>query len=332
MNDMADPTCRRNSWLAALIAGLLVAAMLAFVGHHGAIKSLFIGALACVLLGFFLVWAFCSGDVQEVAELAAPARPEPAPAPAAETPKPAPAAQAEQAAATATASAAPVLAKAPEPAPAAQAEQAAATATASAAPVLAKAPEPAPAAQAEQAAATATASAAPVLAKAPEPAPEPEPAAEKPAAKPAPATKPTAKAKSAPAKKPAAKKAAPKAGAKAVPNDRPGLGLNAALAKSKEPVSKAGPELLSAPRGGKADDLKQIKGIGPKLEGLLNSVGVWHFDQIASWKAKDIAFVDDKMEGFKGRITRDEWVKQARVLARGGTTEFSARVSRGDVY
>jgi len=278
MNDMADPTCRRNSWLAALIAGLLVAAMLAFVGHHGAIKSLFIGALACVLLGFFLVWAFCSGDVQEVAEPAAPARPEPAPAPAAETPKPAPAAQAEQAAATATASAAPVLAKAPEPAP------------------------------------------------------EPEPAAEKPAAKPAPATKPTAKAKSAPAKKPAAKKAAPKAGAKAVPNDRPGLGLNAALAKSKEPVSKAGPELLSAPRGGKADDLKQIKGIGPKLEGLLNSVGVWHFDQIASWKAKDIAFVDDKMEGFKGRITRDEWVKQARVLARGGTTEFSARVSRGDVY
>lgn len=282
MNDMADPTCRRNSWLAAVIAGLLVAAMLAFVGHHGAIKSLFIGALACVLLGFFLVWAFCSGDVREVAEPAAPARPEPAPAPAAETPKPAPAAQAEQAAATATASAAPVLAKAPEPAP------------------------------------------------------EPEPAAEKPAAKPAPANKPTAKAKSAPAKKPAAKKAAPKAGAKAgakaVPNDRPGLGLNAALAKSKEPVSKAGPELLSAPRGGKADDLKEIKGIGPKLEQLLNSVGVWHFDQIASWKAKDIAFVDDKMEGFKGRITRDEWVKQARVLARGGSTEFSARVSRGDVY
>lgn len=274
MNDMADPTCRRNSWLAAVIAGLLVAAMLAFVGHHGAIKSLFIGALVCVLLGFFLVWAFCSGDVQEVAEPAAPARPEPAPAPAAETPKPAPAAQAEQAAATATASAAPVLAKAPEP----------------------------------------------------------EPAAEKPAAKPAPANKPTAKAKSAPAKKPAAKKAAPKAGAKAVPNDRPGLGLNAALAKSKEPVSKAGPELLSAPRGGKADDLKEIKGIGPKLEQLLNSVGVWHFDQIASWKAKDIAFVDDKMEGFKGRITRDEWVKQARVLARGGSTEFSARVSRGDVY
>ena len=52
----------------------------------------------------------------------------------------------------------------------------------------------------------------------------------------------------------------------------------------------------------------------------------------SDWKAKDIAFVDDKMEGFKGRITRDEWVKQARVLAQGGSTEFSARVSKGDVY
>ena len=276
MKDTADPTCRRNSWLAALIVGLLVAAMLAFVGHHGAIKSLFIGALVCILLGLFLVWAFCSGGVDEMAAPAAPARPEPAPAPVPETPKPA---------------------------------------------------------QAEQAAATAATSAAPVMAKAPEPAPEPDPAAEKPAAKPAPATRPAAKAKAAPAKKPAAKKAAPKAAATApVANDRPGLALNAALAKSKEPVSKAGPELLSAPRGGKADDLKQIKGVGPKLEGLLNSVGVWHFDQIASWKAKDIAFVDDKMEGFKGRITRDEWVKQARVLARGGSTEFSARVSKGDVY
>ena len=293
MNDMADTTCRRNSWLAALIVGLLVAAMLALVGHHGAIKSLFIGALVCVLLGFFLVWAFCSGSTQGVAEPAAPARPEPAPAPA-------------------------PAAEAPKPAAAAQAGQGAATATATATPVMAKTPEPAS-----------------------EPAPAPEkPAAEKPApkktapAKPAPAAKPAAaRAKPAPAKKPAAKKAAPKAAATApVANDRPGLALNAALAKSKEPVSKAGPELLSAPRGGKADDLKEIKGVGPKLEGLLNSVGVWHFDQIASWKAKDIAFVDDKMEGFKGRITRDEWVKQARVLARGGSTEFSARVSKGDVY
>ena len=55
-------------------------------------------------------------------------------------------------------------------------------------------------------------------------------------------------------------------------------------------------------------------------------------DQIASWKARDIAFVDERMVGFHGRISRDEWVKQARILARGGATEFSARVKKGGVY
>lgn len=108
--------------------------------------------------------------------------------------------------------------------------------------------------------------------------------------------------------------------------------LDAALAKSKDAPANGVPELLDAPRGGKADDLKLIKGVGPKLEQLLNTVGVWHFDQIASWKAKNIAFVDEQMEGFKGRITRDEWVKQARVLAKGGETEFSKRAQTGDVY
>ena len=110
------------------------------------------------------------------------------------------------------------------------------------------------------------------------------------------------------------------------------FGLDAALAKSKDGAKPGEPEMLSAPRGGIADDLKFIKGIGPKLESLLNEVGVWHFDQIASWKAREIAFVDAKLVGFHGRITRDEWVKQARVLAAGGATEFSAKVKKGGVY
>ena len=66
-----------------------------------------------------------------------------------------------------------------------------------------------------------------------------------------------------------------------------------------------------------------------EAEKLLNSVGVWHFDQMASWKAKDIAFVDGKMEGFHGRITRDEWVKQAKILAKGGTVEDVERAIKG---
>lgn len=95
---------------------------------------------------------------------------------------------------------------------------------------------------------------------------------------------------------------------------RPVSGLDAALARAQRPREAAAPEFLSAPRGGKADDLKLIRGIGPRLERLLNEVGVWHFDQIAAWRARDIALVDEKMTGFHGRITRDEWVRQAREI------------------
>ncbi len=73
---------------------------------------------------------------------------------------------------------------------------------------------------------------------------------------------------------------------------------------------------MAAARGGAADDLKQIKGVGPKLEQLLHSLGVFHFDQIADWKGAEIRWMDDNLEGFKGRVSRDEWVKQARILVR----------------
>ncbi|MEO1551634.1 MAG: endonuclease [Pseudomonadota bacterium] len=92
------------------------------------------------------------------------------------------------------------------------------------------------------------------------------------------------------------------------------------------------PATLEAARDGKADDLKQIKGIGPKLEKLCNRLGFYHFDQIAAWTADEVAWVDANLEGFKGRVSRDEWVKQAGILAKGGETEFSKRVEGGDVY
>jgi len=92
------------------------------------------------------------------------------------------------------------------------------------------------------------------------------------------------------------------------------------------------PQVLSGPREGRADDLKQIKGVGPKLEKLLHSLGFYHFDQVASWGAQEVAWVDANLEGFTGRVSRDEWVAQAKVLAAGGATEFSKRVDGGDVY
>jgi len=92
------------------------------------------------------------------------------------------------------------------------------------------------------------------------------------------------------------------------------------------------PAALDAPREGGADDLKEIRGIGPKLEKLCHALGFYHFDQIANWTADEIAWVDANLEGFKGRVTRDDWVAQARVLADGGTTAFASKVKKGDVY
>jgi len=92
------------------------------------------------------------------------------------------------------------------------------------------------------------------------------------------------------------------------------------------------PESLSGARNGGADDLKMIKGVGPKLEIMLNELGFYHFDQIAGWSAAEVAWVNDNLTGFKGRVSRDNWVEQARKLASGQETEFSKRVSDGDVY
>ncbi|MDF1855514.1 NADH-quinone oxidoreductase subunit NuoE [Pseudooceanicola sp.] len=92
------------------------------------------------------------------------------------------------------------------------------------------------------------------------------------------------------------------------------------------------PEGLKAARDDHPDDLKQIKGVGPKLQDLLNSMGFFHFDQIAAWGPDEVAWVDENLKGFKGRVSRDTWVDQAKILAKGGETAFSARVKKGDVY
>jgi len=116
------------------------------------------------------------------------------------------------------------------------------------------------------------------------------PAAEKkaPAKKKAAPKKAEAKVEEAPkAEKPAAKKAAPK---KAAPK--------------KEAATDA------------ADDLTQISGVGPVIVKKLHGLGVTTFAQIAAWTKDDIADMDDKLN-FKGRIDRDEWLKQAKKLAKG---------------
>lgn len=119
------------------------------------------------------------------------------------------------------------------------------------------------------------------------------------------AAKPAKKAKKAEA--PAA--AAPKAEKpKAAPK-------KAEAAPAAEAEAGARPaNLLTEARGGQPDDLKKISGVGPKLEGVLHSIGVFHFDQIKDWGPEEIAYMDDKLS-FKGRIERDNWIEQATAFA-----------------
>ena len=114
------------------------------------------------------------------------------------------------------------------------------------------------------------------------------------------------------AQKPAAKKAAAKP------------------AQASDAGSK--PELLAEAREGGADNLKLIKGVGPKLERVLNDIGVFHYDQIAAWSDEEVAWADENLVGFKGRVSRDGWVEQAKTLAEGGATEFSQKAKKDGIY
>ncbi|MEZ5969382.1 MAG: hypothetical protein R3C00_10080 [Hyphomonas sp.] len=74
--------------------------------------------------------------------------------------------------------------------------------------------------------------------------------------------------------------------------------------------------LLTEAAFGAGDDLEEINGVGPMLSELLNEIGVFYFWQVAEWTPRDVEWVDEKLEHFKGRIERDNWVGQARELAR----------------
>ncbi len=88
------------------------------------------------------------------------------------------------------------------------------------------------------------------------------------------------------------------------------------------------PVTLDAPRDARADDLKSIKGIGPKLEAMLHDSGIYHHDQIAAWTDAEVAWADQNLAGFKGRASRDGWVDQARKLAAGAESKDSTRAKK----
>lgn len=85
--------------------------------------------------------------------------------------------------------------------------------------------------------------------------------------------------------------------------------------RRKAKAIDSGPVTLSGPRSGGADNLKQIKGIGPKIEASLQAMGIFHIDQIAGWSKADAEWVETQL-AFKGRIRRERWVEQAVELGK----------------
>lgn len=90
------------------------------------------------------------------------------------------------------------------------------------------------------------------------------------------------------------------------------------------------PHGLAGPRGGRPDELELIRGVGPQNEARLHALGVFHFDQIAAWTPKEAQWVGGYI-ALPGRIEREDWIGQAKVLAAGGTTAHADRVRSGDI-
>jgi predicted flap endonuclease-1-like 5' DNA nuclease len=71
-----------------------------------------------------------------------------------------------------------------------------------------------------------------------------------------------------------------------------------------------------------ADNLSQIKGVGPKFVARLNELGITRFDQLAGMNATEAAHLDERMGPFQGRLARDRVIEQADLLARGDIETF----------
>ncbi len=139
------------------------------------------------------------------------------------------------------------------------------------------------------------------------------------------------------AEAPKAKKAAPKKAASSKAAKAAGAAALVGAAVATKPKAKAKPKAAAKPKAktaakpkvlytdgptdGTPDDLKLIKGIGPKFEKDLNSKGIYYFRQIGAWKKKDVTMVEGVIDSIPGRIERDEWVKQAKGFAKSTSTK-----------
>jgi predicted flap endonuclease-1-like 5' DNA nuclease len=96
-----------------------------------------------------------------------------------------------------------------------------------------------------------------------------------------------------------------------------------------DPIAASIALAVNAPPSG-ADDLRLIKGLGPRIATRLNELGITRFEQLAALDAAGVAKIDSQLGTFAGRITRDNWVDQASFLAKGDIAGFEAKYGKLD--
>ena len=112
---------------------------------------------------------------------------------------------------------------------------------------------------------------------------------------------------------------------------RDGTAENGEAARRNQALIDAAPVAArdqAVPLASDASDLTRLKGVGPKLIAQLHELGVTRLAQVAQWDAAEIARIDGQLGRFAGRITRDDWVGQARMLETGDTAGFEDRFGK----
>lgn len=305
--DTINEGCPMRCWATAGAIGVFVFAIKLGLAHQGFVTALFLGGLTALLLGPIFTWLFCApvprtGQRRLVSEVEEAAR-----------------AEAPAVAGAAAASAAATQAKTDRAAGAAE---------------LAEVNDASDPARDQAAGVKAAAPRAPESRTGDHTAASPDDAEGAPSSAPASAPKASPEAEHNDASDPVRDQAAAhKAAEPGLSESRSGDHTAASPDDAERPDSAGTkPAMLAEARDGGADNLKEIKGIGPALEKLCHELGIYHFDQIAGWGAAEVAWMDANLKGFRGRVSRDDWVGQAKTLATGGATEFSRKVEEGKVY
>ena len=84
----------------------------------------------------------------------------------------------------------------------------------------------------------------------------------------------------------------------------------------KAPAKKAAPKKAAAKATDGADDLSNISGVGPVIVKKLHAEGITTFAPVAAWTDADVEAIEEKLS-FKGRVGREDWIAQAKELAKG---------------